>query len=68
MTYRNQLFGLLLTLFLILGCSPKKTEESTQKVIDYTTGKTQVDTYQQLKKQIRTIHQEETRQFDEATK
>ena len=57
-----------LTLLLLIGCSSQKQEDATQKVIDSATGKTQVDTYQQLQKQIKTIHQEETKQFDEATK
>ena len=57
-----------LALFLIIGCSGKKGEDTTQKVIDYGTGKAQVETYQELKKQIRAIHQEETKQFDDTTR
>ena len=54
-----------LTFLFMIGCSGKKGEDTAQKVIDYGTGKTQVDTYQQLKKQIKTINQERSKQFDE---
>ena len=60
--------GLLLVVLLIAGCSSRGEEDATQKVIDYGTGKKQVDSYQQLKTQIKTIRKEEERQFDEATK
>ena len=68
MRYRNVFLSTCLTFFLATGCSNQKQEDATQKVIDSATGKTQVDTYQQLQKQIKTIHQEETKQFDETTK
>ena len=40
--------------FLMMGCSQDQ-ENSVQKVIDYGTGKTQVETYQRLKQQIKTL-------------
>jgi len=49
---------------MMAGCS-KQAEEATQKVIDYGTGKTQVETYQQLKQQIKTLNEERSRQFEE---
>ena len=61
--------GIPMALFLIMGCSKAKAaNDATQKVIDYETGKTQVDTYQGLKKQIKTLQQQESKQFDELTK
>ena len=68
MDYREMLLSVWLALSLLIGCSSQKQEDATQKVIDSATGKTQVDTYQQLQKQIKTIRQEETKQFDETTK
>ena len=66
---RQQLLcGCLMLLVMTTGCSGKKEEETTQKLIDYGTGKTQVDTYQQLKKQIKTIKEDESKQFNDATK
>ena len=46
------------------GCS-RQAQEETQKVIDYGTGKKQVETYRQLQGQIRTIRREKAKQFEE---
>lgn len=61
---RRKILGIGLVLFMIAGCS-KQAEETTQKVIDYGTGKTQVDTYQRLKTQIKTINEKNSQQFEE---
>lgn len=68
MNYRNRFFSTCLTLLLVTGCSNQKQEDSTQKVIDSVTGKTQVDTYQQLQKQIKDVDQQKSKQFDELDK
>ena len=68
MNYRTRFFLTCLTLLLVTGCSSQKQEDPTQKVIDSVTGKTQVDTYQQLQKQIKDIDQKKSKQFDELDK
>ncbi len=62
--YIMQILGIVLMLFIVVGCS-KGAEETTQKVIDYGTGKTQVDMYQRLKAQIKTMNEENAQQFDQ---
>ena len=56
--------AILFFVCMMIGCS-QKTEEATQKVIDAGTGKSQIGTYQQLQKQIKTINKERSKQFDE---
>jgi len=68
MRYR-MVFAVWLSVFLTLGCSQaKKADQATQEVVDYGTGKTQVESYQGLQKQIKGIAKEEARQFDETTR
>jgi len=54
-----------LIVLLVLGCSGEKGEDDVQEVIDYGTGKSQVDTYQRLRTQIKDIQQEREGQFEE---
>lgn len=59
-----KILGIGLVLFIIAGCS-KGAEETTQKVIDYGTGKTQVETYQNLRREIKAINEKNSQQFEE---
>ena len=54
-----------LAILLMPGCAPEKKEDEVQKVIDYGTGKTPVEAYQQLQDQIKTINEERRQQFEE---
>lgn len=59
-----KILGIGLALFIVGGCS-KGVEEAVQEGIDYGTGKTQVDAYQRLQKQIKTMNEERSQQFKE---
>ena len=59
-----KILGIVLLLFIVAGCS-KEAQETTQKAIDYGTGKTQVDAYQRLKQDIQTMNEERSEQFEE---
>ena len=59
-----KILGIVLVMFIVVGCS-KGAEETTQKVIDYGTGKAQVDAYQNLRKQIKTINEKNSQQLEE---
>ena len=60
---RSGLMGVVLFFPFVIGCSGEKGEDKVQKIIERGTGKTQVDTYQNLKKQIRSIKREKDRQL-----
>ena len=61
MTHRVRWFCGCLALLLVAGCSPQSKQEA-HDALDYGTGKTQVDTYQSLKRQIHAIQHDETQQ------
>ncbi|MFH1857984.1 MAG: hypothetical protein ABH845_03675 [Candidatus Omnitrophota bacterium] len=65
MRRRTRLLGTMLAGLFLLGCS-RQVEEATQKVIDEGTGKTQVETYQRLQRQVREMNRDREKQFDEA--
>jgi len=48
--------------FFLIGCSGKDKEDTLQKTVDTGTGKTQVDAYLKLKKQIKAIQQEQNKE------
>ena len=63
---RQQLLRACLAFLLIMtGCSGKKGEDATQKLIDYGTGKTQVETYQGVRRQLKSINEKKSQQFNE---
>ena len=61
MPMKRILIGLLI---LILGGCSQKAQDAAQKAIDAGTGKSQVETYQQLQKQIRSVTEEHRKQFE----
>ena len=57
-------FVLIVGVAFLAGCS-REAKEDARKVIDYGTGKSQVETYQQLRKQIRSVTEEHEKQLKE---
>ncbi len=58
-----KILGIGVMVLMLAGCS--KVDEATQQTIDYGTGKTQVDASQRLRKQIKAINEETSRQSKE---
>ena len=60
----KKIISITVAVLCVTGCS-KRGNEAVQKVIDHGTGKAQVDTYLQLKKQIKSMSQENAKRLDE---
>ncbi len=54
---------MLVMLLVIVGCSRQQQEEAGE-VLDYSTGKTQVETYQRVKTQLKTIQQDQAQPLE----
>ena len=60
----KKIVSITVAVLCLMGCS-KRGNEAVQRVINGGTGKTQVDTYMQLKRQIKAINQENAKRLDE---